>query len=107
MPTGDDLAANGEAEASVGDEIDGEPAQAGKLRAAEHEDLRDEDPDEQAAHEPVKRDGPGAREGQHAPADERGTGDRRADLRDRLDALRLDATPDDREENTARRELRG
>src|SRR5664280_320795 len=82
MTSSDDLTGEGEAEAPVGDEVEDEPPEAGELGAVEDEHLRDEDPHEEAAHEPVVGGRPGAPDAQDAPADERRASDRRDDLPD-------------------------
>jgi len=87
--SGDDLAGNGEPQAAVGDKVHDEPAEAGELGAVEDEHLRDEDPHQEAAHEPVIGGRPGAAEAQDASADERRASDRRGDLRDRRDGRSL------------------
>src|SRR5450759_359994 len=65
----DDLTGDGEAEAAVGDEVDDEAAQACELGAVEDEHLGDEDPHEEAAHEPVIGGRPGRPEPPTLPGD--------------------------------------
>jgi hypothetical protein len=53
-----ELSDNREPKAAIRNEIDDESAQSGQLGAVEDEHLRDEDPHEDAAHEPVIRGDP-------------------------------------------------